>query len=167
MKTLLLARHGNAEALHFGSTDFFRKLSAHGQKEASTMAMRLSEKGIFPEVILTSPATRAKETALIFGHSFHLSLNHIINKTELYLASAQTLEETVSLIPASVNAAMIVGHNPGISVFINGLCENVTLDNMPTCGVFVVEIDAGSWDDFTKSKKTFAFFDHPLRNGCA
>jgi phosphohistidine phosphatase len=44
---------------------------------------------------------------------------------------------------------------------VNSLDEEVYIDNMPTCGVFAVQSETDTWENFAESKKTFLFFDYP------
>ena len=55
----------------------------------------------------------------------------------------------------------IFSHNPGITDFVNSLCKDVQIDDMPTCGIFAVEIAIENWIDFKKAEKKFLFFDYP------
>jgi hypothetical protein len=49
---------------------------------------------------------------------------------------------------------------PGITDFANSLTDART-DNIPTCGIFAVSIDAKKWSKFKEAKKNFLFFDYP------
>ncbi|HMW25236.1 MAG TPA: histidine phosphatase family protein, partial [Ferruginibacter sp.] len=59
----------------------------------------------------------------------------------------------------------IFSHNPGITYFVNSLVPGVSLDNMPTCGVFAIEAEAARWKDFEKSRRRYLFFDYPKSSG--
>jgi len=54
----------------------------------------------------------------------------------------------------------VFSHNPGITDFANDLTE-IRIENIPTCGVFVVKIDSKHWADIKEAKKEFWFFDYP------
>ena len=51
-------------------------------------------------------------------------------------------------------------HNPGITAFVNEL-TTTSVDNMPTCAIFALNINCNSWSDFRIAKKEFWFFDYP------
>ncbi|MCK7497845.1 MAG: hypothetical protein MZW92_49195 [Comamonadaceae bacterium] len=62
----------------------------------------------------------------------------------LYEASAETLLERVRTLDETWQHVMIVGHNPGLTDFANQLTA-VGIDNIPTCGVLVADLDIASW----------------------
>jgi phosphohistidine phosphatase len=52
----------------------------------------------------------------------------------------------------------MVGHNPGITNFVN-YSSNLEIDNVPTCGVTVLEVS--SWNKLGKEKAKAVYFDYP------
>jgi phosphohistidine phosphatase len=44
---------------------------------------------------------------------------------------------------------------------VNELVEKVNIDNMPTCGIFAININIDKWSDFKEGKKEFLFCDYP------
>ena len=62
-KTLYIARHAKSSWDDMSLSDFERTLNARGKRDAPFMANILKEKGITPDLILSSPAKRAKKTA--------------------------------------------------------------------------------------------------------
>ncbi len=63
MKKLYLIRHAKSDWSVASQNDFERGLNARGQKAIVTMAKVLNERGIIPDLILSSSATRARLTA--------------------------------------------------------------------------------------------------------
>jgi phosphohistidine phosphatase len=55
----------------------------------------------------------------------------------------------------------LVSHNPGLTEFANAIAGPNSVDNIPTCGIFVVKADLNKWKDIRKAKKEFWFFDYP------
>ena len=43
---------------------------------------------------------------------------------------------------------MIIAHNPGLTNFIN-LMTNLTLDNLPTTGILVIDFDCNNWNNIS------------------
>ena len=64
MKTLYLMRHSKALNSSKDSSDFNRPLHPQGEIDAQTMGSRLLVKNPIPEIIISSPAKRALNTAL-------------------------------------------------------------------------------------------------------
>ena len=58
---------------------------------------------------------------------------------------------------------MLVGHNPGMTMFAESLVD-ITTDNMPTCSIFCVEFALKSWKKVYESSGTCVFFDYPKKH---
>ncbi|TFH25152.1 MAG: histidine phosphatase family protein, partial [Bacteroidia bacterium] len=71
-RRLIIIRHAKSSWDHNGLDDIDRPLAERGILNAAEMAKRLQEKGIVPELILTSPASRALNTALIMSRTWGL-----------------------------------------------------------------------------------------------
>ena len=67
MKQLIIVRHGKSDWENYNLTDFDRPLNSRGHKNAPVMVERLVNQGLFPEVIVSSPALRAITTANYFA----------------------------------------------------------------------------------------------------
>ncbi len=60
---LYLLRHAEAEP--YRADDFSRKLTDKGERQARLVGAFLDEKGLKPDLILSSPVLRARQTAII------------------------------------------------------------------------------------------------------
>lgn len=125
------------------------------------MAKRLQDSGAEIAVFISSPAKRAKKTCKAFVEVFNREKEEIVFVDELYHASVETFFNTVAAIDDRFDSAAIFSHNPGITDFVNALNTGASIDNMPTCAVFAVGIEAGSWADFADAPKKFISFDFP------
>ena len=161
MKSLYIIRHAKSSWGDFTSPDFERPLNERGKKDAPVMAGRLLNNKVKIDVFISSPAKRALKTCKAFCNEYDYDENNIQLIDELYHASAETFYETVSRIADKYNAAAIFSHNPGITEFVNSLGSSVKVDNMPTCGIYAVSVDADHWSEFKKAIKTFLLFDYP------
>ncbi len=162
MKSLFIIRHAKSDQNFFGN-DFERPLNTRGKGDAPLMAKRLIEKNIDIEIMVASPALRAKQTAEHFAEIFTKSKESIIYISALYHASADVFYDVVADLPDEFSQIAIFSHNPGITHFVASLQTSVELDNMPTCGVFAVETDIIRWKDFLKAKKSFVLFEYPKK----
>lgn len=161
MKTLIVVRHAKSSWDDIHQPDFERPLNERGKKDAPEMAKRVKEKGVTPDLIVSSPARRAKRTAKYFAEEFGISKEEILYGEELYHdAVTATYEKVIATLDDKKNTAAIFSHNPGITEFVNTLCR-VTVDDMPTCAVFAVAADTDSWASFKEAEKSFLFFDYP------
>ena len=160
MKSLLLIRHAKSSWDHPQLNDFDRTLNARGLKDAPAMAKKLYERNIAIDAFLSSPAVRAKQTCEFFLEAFGKGKDDVQLLSQLYLHEPSVIEETIISLPDHINTVAIFSHNNGITEFANQLTE-VNIDNMPTCCIFAIKIDAPDWSSFTKAKKSFWFVDYP------
>ena len=160
MKTLLIIRHAKSDQSFFGN-DFERPLNERGKKDAPDMAQRLFSRNIRIDSFVSSPAKRAKRTAELFCDAYKKDIADIHFISALYHAPAREFYEVIKNLDDQLNSVAIFAHNPGITYFVNGLVEEVRVDNMPTCAVFAVKVNTGQWKDFAKAPKDLLFFDFP------
>ena len=160
MKTVLLIRHAKSSWTDASLNDFDRPLNDRGKRDAPEMAKRLSDKKIKIDTFISSPAKRAKKTALFFAKEYGIDENDVIYKTELYAAPSEVFYEVIEKLDNSADNVAIFSHNPGITEFANSLTD-VRADDMPTCSIFAIKSEAKKWNEFGSSKKVFWFFDYP------
>ena len=160
MKQLLLIRHAKSDWNSGASSDFERPLNKRGERDAPVMAHRLLDKKIKIDVFVASPAKRAKKTASIFAKEYKEDKDRIILKEELYAAPEEIFYDVISSMNDKHNTIAIFSHNPGITDFANSLTD-VRIDNIPTCGIFAVKLNAKSWSEFRNAEKEFWFADYP------
>ncbi|CAN5441344.1 histidine phosphatase family protein [soil metagenome] len=161
IKTLLVIRHAKSSWNVGSLNDFERPLNDRGKKDAPMMANRLIEKKIDIQAFVSSPAKRAKKTAELFCNAYRKDDDFVIFMSMLYHAPVDVFYEVVDQLDDEFSSVAIFSHNPGITEFVNTLIDAVHLDNMPTCGIFAVQIHCEKWKDFKKSKKDFLFIDYP------
>jgi phosphohistidine phosphatase len=64
MKTIIIIRHAKSSWSDLRLDDFDRPLNKRGKRNAPFMGQKLKEKKIMPDIILSSPAKRARKTAI-------------------------------------------------------------------------------------------------------
>jgi phosphohistidine phosphatase len=128
------------------------------------MAARLQKRHIQIDAFISSPAKRAKKTAILFCNTLKQPEENIIYISSLYHASSETFYDVIENTDDQFNTIAIFSHNPGVTCFVNNLKAGAMIDNMPTCGVFTTSANITSWKQFTKADKIFTFFDYP-KNG--
>ena len=163
MKKLYLIRHAKSSWAQMGLTDFDRPLNERGKKDAPEMAKRLLKTKANIDAMISSPALRAKSTAILFSKELDIKEKKIIYIDELYHADMNNFLSVIENADDDYKAIALFSHNPGITDFANSLAIKVQIDNLPTSGIFAVEADVKKWKDFTKSEKNFLFFDYPKK----
>jgi phosphohistidine phosphatase len=144
MKTLFVLRHAKSSWDDPALSDFDRPLNDRGNSTAPFMGEIMSERGFTPDIILASPAVRARETARLAKEGGRLAAR-IIHDKRIYEASPQTLKQVVASTDDAHRSVMIVGHNPGMEGFIRLLTGR--MEAMPTAALAVIDLDIKSWQD--------------------
>src|SRR5205823_3269897 len=91
MKTLLLLRHAKSSWDDSSLRDFDRPLAPRGKRDAPSMGRVLKEQGPLPDLIISSPAVRAKETIEAFVKSAKLDLTPQFDENVYAASSAELL----------------------------------------------------------------------------
>ncbi|HVP06806.1 MAG TPA: histidine phosphatase family protein [Candidatus Acidoferrum sp.] len=112
-RLLLLVRHGKAAPKNVGLTDFERVLTEEGQADCDRVARDVRMLGLKLDLILSSPADRALETAHLFAGRVNYPYSQIGIVDSLYTSPA--IRPQVALIRTlkkSVRTVALCGHNP-------------------------------------------------------
>ncbi|MGW8179219.1 MAG: SixA phosphatase family protein, partial [bacterium] len=83
-RKLIFIRHARAEDQASGMSDFERSLTKKGKLQSRQMAQVMKSKEDDPGMIVSSPAFRALETALIFCREYGISTDSIVIRSDLY-----------------------------------------------------------------------------------
>jgi phosphohistidine phosphatase len=160
MKRVIIVRHAKSSWDDASVTDFDRPLNDRGKHDAPMMAKRLHDKKVNIDAFISSPAKRAKRTASLFAKEFDTDKDDIILVDALYHAGPEEFYKAIEAAPAKAKTIAIFSHNPGITDFVNSLCDT-RVDDMPTCAVFAVKAPIENWNEFRQSSREFWFFDFP------
>jgi len=160
MKTLYLVRHAKSSWKHPELDDFERPLNKRGKRDAPAMGQFLLQKGIKPDIIISSPAVRASVTTKIISDILSYPFNRVAYSDDIYEAGISSLFKILSKVENKYNSGMIVGHNPGMTYFANTLAST-RIDNIPTCGIFCTDLDISSWQEISEDCGVMKFFKYP------
>lgn len=163
-RKLFMIRHAKSSWANPLQSDFERSLNDRGEKDAPEMGERLKKIGIKPDLIISSTATRAAQTARKIGAAIGYDINHIKWEEKLYHCIPAVFEEVLAEVGDDVETVFIVGHNPGITDFVNELSDMFHTDNMPTCAVVGAEMELDEWNGFGTAKKKVILFEYPKKN---
>jgi phosphohistidine phosphatase len=162
MKSLLLVRHAKSSWADPGQQDIDRPMNDRGKQDAPDMARRLKQRSIHIDLLVSSPAKRARKTAKLFAEELDIRKDDILVVDRLYLAGHDDFISAITSIDDKYTTIALFSHNPGITSFANSLTD-VRLDNMPTASIFAVTANTQTWRTFPDSVKQFLFFDYPKK----
>ena len=166
MKTIYLVRHAAAAKGKPKSPDMKRVLSKKGRKEAVKMAKKLKKNGTLPDLLISSPAKRAMQTARVFAKAIKYPKDKILLNKTLYEAnnasSNGTLLEDVRRMDDQFQSVIVFGHDPLLTEFAHYLRKDFT-EALPGCAVVRFDFNNISWTKVTAGRGILKFFDYPNR----
>lgn len=162
MKILTIVRHAKSSWSDTSLSDAKRPLNGRGKRDAPMMGERIHDHGIRPSLIVSSPATRAWSTAKIIAEAINYPREFLQKEKSLYLASLDRILDVVVAQDNGFNNLMVVGHNPGLTDFVNFLVPGLT-NNLPTAGVVSVEIEQDDWSLYERPATKLLVHDWPKK----
>ncbi len=159
-------RHSDAEGQSGRLSDFERSLTVQGKINARVMAERLKARGGHPGKIISSPAFRALETALIFSREHDISPSEIVLSSRLYLnlEYAEFLPFVTGLGSGEEDTVTLFGHNPLITEMAAYFADGDP-GMIQKAGVCVLEFNASTWADVKLSSGRIVYHMSPADEG--
>ncbi len=142
MKTLFLLRHAKSSWDDARLSDFERPLNERGLQAAPLMGEVFKKNNFQVQMILSSPAKRAAQTAELFKKGAQIN-GEIKFDDRIYEASPSRLLEIIAEQSDDLIAILLVGHNPGLENLIKFLTGKI--EAMPTAALAVINIEIDSW----------------------
>ena len=161
MKRIVLVRHATAVDTGFKGSDFHRRLKKRGRREAAIMADRVLSLAGAPDLMVSSPADRAIETARAFADRFGRPHNRIVVREELYGGLLpDDFQRIVNGFDDACASVMLFGHDPSFSEFAAFLVSGFS-DVIPKAGVVVIDVPRKTWRGVRRGSGKLAAFDRP------
>jgi len=150
MKILLLLRHAKSSWRDEALSDFDRPLNERGKKAAHAIGRYIRKHKMIPDLVLSSPAVRARETTGIITTTAKLTAE-IRYDQRIYEADPPRLVQVLSQIENNFCSVLLVGHNPGIEELISLLTGSS--QHMPTAALAKIRLEgADDWSEISQAK---------------
>jgi len=147
MKRIIFMRHGKAENQDQGLSDFERSLTLKGKNLSHLMAVKLREKINNPGLLISSPAFRALETALIFAMEFDIKPETIVLRSEVYYRlNEKTLLSILESSASKNDSVVFFGHDPSFTNIANYLTGNA-VGEIPKSGIVCISFNIKEWGE--------------------
>ncbi len=142
MKTLLLMRHAKSSWGNPAWRDFDRPLNGRGLKAAPLMGRYLHAQGLGPDLIVSSPAQRAQQTAQLVKEAAPFAAP-IHYEAGIYEASVKDLLNILFALEETAATVLLIGHNPGFA----GLLAHLSgvHEHLPTASIANLTLNADTW----------------------
>lgn len=152
MKTLYILRHAEKDESNPEQYDYDVKLTLKGEEDSKLLGEKLKAKNILPDLIVSSPAIRARETAEnvseIIGYTKSVMYNEVI-----YQAFLHEIIESITYTFDTVDSLMVVGHNPSLTAL--AITYAGFKEEMDMASVIRIDFNCSSWTSIDKSNATF------------
>jgi len=135
-------RHAKSSWKHSDVKDFDRPLNKRGEHDAPLMGKLLFDQELVPQLILSSPAVRARMTveAMKDGMGYQGEVQYF---DSLYLAEPSVYFDMVRLLPHSIERVLLMGHNPGLEAVVQVLSGQVV--PLPTAAIAHIALPIAHW----------------------
>jgi phosphohistidine phosphatase len=150
-RTLVLLRHAKTETPD-GRADFSRRLTKTGEADADAAGSWLADEGLRPDLVLCSPATRARQT----WHGAAVALAQaapeggapeVHYEKGLYEGGRTEMIDLLCAVPDGVATVLVIGHNPtlsDVSLLLRPHDTDTDPEGLKTCGMAVHRAE-GPW----------------------
>lgn len=121
-RQLLILRHAKSAWDTAVVNDFDRPLSRRGKQDAPRVGGWLRQQGLVPDLVVSSPAKRARKTTTKVCRELGIPKHEIGWEPRIYGATTETLMCVLSECRADAEILLLVGHNPGLEELLEYLC---------------------------------------------
>ena len=161
MKELILVRHAKSDWSNPGLQDVDRHLNERGYTDAYALSAWYCENKKKPASIISSTATRAVSTALIFLRALDLPLSQFSLCDTIYESTLEPVLDLIKKQNDSLKSVMLFGHNPTFADTINYLLATHSFDNLPTCGIVSLHFNAKHWTNLQPKTAELNYYHFP------
>lgn len=162
MKELILVRHAKSSWKDPTLSDHERPLNKRGKRDAPEMGERLARSGCEPDLIVSSSAVRALDTATTLAGKLGYPRESIVVEQRLFHAGVTELLQVIRGVDDTVDILMLFGHNPGLTDLANHIGPR-EIFNMPTCAMLHLQFQADTWSTVGDVPGDEVLYDYPKR----
>jgi len=147
-KILMLMRHGKSSWKEKELKDFDRPLKKRGIASSETIGKLLKASGMTPDLIFSSPAKRASETAelVVKEIDYDKDIQYI---DSFYMGEPEDYIQPLKELDNDVKRVLLIGHNPGLEALLQILEGKVNV--LSTGSLACLELELKHWQNLNPS----------------
>ncbi len=152
MLTLMLLRHAKSSWSDAGTADLDRPLSPRGKRAAQAMGRFIASENCDPDVVLCSPAKRARETWKYVAAELKSAPKLVVEDTIYDFGNGSRVLDAVRKRGGAARRVMVVGHNPSterlaVRLAVSGdeKLRARMAKKYPTAALAIMVFDAADW----------------------
>jgi phosphohistidine phosphatase len=158
MRTLYLLRHAKSSWKDANQPDFDRPLAGRGRRASEAVGLFLKEKEITFDLVVSSPAVRARQTIEFVLRSAKQRPELRFDE-RIYEATVGRLLEIVSQLENEHKAVLLVGHNPGMQELLSLLTGQS--EEYPTAALTKIAFKNLKWAEVGNKKGSLEWLVKP------
>jgi phosphohistidine phosphatase len=149
MKTLLILRHSKSSWKDPDLPDHDRPLNKRGKHDAPIIGELLRKQDLVPDLIFSSTAVRAKDTASAVVTALGYA-GKIIFPSSLYSVGSNAYVKVIGDLTYDddYSSILVVGHNPGVEKLVQILTGE--FQEMPTCALAIITLAIETWSSLQR-----------------
>lgn len=168
MLDLMLLRHAKSSWAEAGQADRDRPLNERGKRAATAVGRYMASHGLVPQLVLCSPARRARETWTLAAGELKAS-PAVLVVDEIYdFGDGKALMECLRHKTGAAQSILLVGHNPSIAALARNLIGTGSRklrerleEKYPTAALAVISFDLTNWGSLAAGSGTLLRFVTP------
>jgi phosphohistidine phosphatase len=168
MITVTLLRHAKSSLASLGQADIDRPLNDRGKRDALAIGRHMASLNLEPQLVLCSPARRAKDTWEIVAKELKTSPLIKVEPNIYDFGDGAVLMELLRRQDKDAKSILLVGHNPTIEGLAQKLVERGSdqlrerlAKKFPTATLAVIGLDLENWKGVKGASGTLLHFIRP------
>lgn len=168
MLQLLLLRHAKSGWTDPGLDDRDRPLTERGSEAARIMGRRIATLGLEPELVLCSPARRARDTWKIVAEQLRSAPRSLVEESIYDFGNGGRLLSAIRTAGGDAGTLMLIGHNPSIERLAQRLAGSGDAklrkrleQKYPTAALAVLHFGAAAWSGIAEGQGELVHFIRP------
>ena len=124
------------------------------------MAKSMKNNNLIPQLIIVSPAKRAKQTTEVFCEIFDYPIENVVEDKSIYSGGIGELLDIFQNLDNRIHTVMLVGHNPTVHEMVNYFI-NAPVNHFSPCCVAGIQFDIDYWIEANAHKGNLIFYESP------
>ncbi len=145
-KRILIIRHAKSSWEDVELPDIVRPLNARGKQASNLMGDHLAKMQLKPELIISSPATRAFHTAITIAQKIGYRIKNIDVRPSIYFGGEGAYLEAIKELDDEIDTIYLFGHEPNCSS-VSEYLAGEEINKFPTGACFSIRMNVNSWKE--------------------
>lgn len=168
MLRLLLLRHAKSDPADVAVDDRDRALTPRGRRAAQAIGRWLASHRLEPDLVLCSPARRARDTWSLVAAEFKTNPRTLVDEALYDFGDGSRHLEAIARLGGDAKCLLVVAHNPATERLAGRLAgrgkarlRDRMAQKFPTAGLAVIGLDIAGWASLDGASGELEHFVRP------